>query len=106
MSTTCLDLAPEYRKYTEGVTKSKKSLVVVFFFIYCAYTVCLIGKHVLKHCDNRKELQKFHEKFARLQDDMLGKTFFVYFLLMLCSQVTPNFFVALLGYCYLGALGV
>ena len=41
----------------------------------------------------------------KVQHDILNKSFFIFYLLLLCSQVKPTVFAAFLAYVYLGALG-
>ena len=77
---------------------------MALFFAYCVYTVAIVGKHLLKNA--KPAWQPYQEKFAKLQHDIVGKSFFFFYLLMICSQVSPNVFVALLCYAYLGALGL
>ena len=64
----------------------------------------MIGKHLLRNA--KPQWQPYQEKFAKLQHDIVGKSFFFFYLLMICSQVSPTVFVAFLVYAYLGALGV
>ena len=41
-----------------------------------------------------------------LQNNMVNKCFFFYFLILLCSQVKPTVFAAFITYTYWGALGL
>mmetsp|Transcript_2809 Transcript_2809/g.4799 ORF Transcript_2809/g.4799 Transcript_2809/m.4799 type:complete len:113 (-) Transcript_2809:164-502(-) len=102
----CLEQAESYKQSTVQVVQTKKSFIVAFFFTYCVYTVCLIGKHILKECKQNDKLRPYHEKFERLQDDIVGKSFFFFYLLMIVSQINPTVFGALIVYGYLGALGL
>ena len=101
---TCIRIADEYENKMVQVVQTKKAIVVSLFFTYCVYCVCLAAKHCLKNSENENH-RKWQEKLAKVQHDMVGKSFFFYFLLLLVSQVKPSVFAALLTYFYLGALG-
>ena len=48
---------------------------------------------------------KLSEKMQKVQNDILNKSFFFFYLLLICSQVKPTIWAAFVAYIYLGALG-
>ena len=117
--TTCLDEAASYMEKKVQAVQTKKAIVVALFFTYCVYTVSLVGKHVLKHLLAGKSTEKMtreekesHDnklKYSRalseLQHDIIGKSFFMFYLVVVVQQVFSSVWAALLTYAYLAALG-
>ena len=86
------------------MVQTKEAIVVALFFAYIVYTVAMVGKYLISVI--KPGLNQYQDKFAKLQHDIVGKSFFFFYLLTICSQVSPNVFVALLCYAYLISLGV
>ena len=78
--------------------------MVALFFTYCVYTASLVGKHLLKH-HPKESINKYAKALTELQHDIIGKTFFMFYLVMVVQQVFSSVWAALLTYAYLVALG-
>merc|ERR1711907_588613 len=75
------------------------------FFIYLVYVVALMGKHTFGACTNEK-LKELSAGLTKLQINMIDKCFFFYYMILLCSQVKPTVFAAIITYFYWGALAL
>ena len=111
----CLSQAESYRQNQFTVVQTKQSIVVAFFFSYSVYVIVQALKHCCKYkkmnCneDNlteRKKFENWETKFSRIQHDILGKSFFLFFLMFVSSQVFSSVYAAVFSYFYLGTLGV
>ena len=87
------------------IVQTKKAIVVSLFFIYLVYVIALTAKHTFMACKNEK-LQKLSKGLSKLQFNMIDKCFFFYYLIVLCTQVNPTVFSAIIVYFYWGALGL
>ena len=100
---TCIENVELYRSKLIQVVQTKTSLIIALFFTYSVYVVCLLFKHCFA---NSEKYQEIAQKLAKVQHDMVGKSFFFYFLTLLCSQVKSSVFAALMTYFYFAALGL
>ena len=101
---TCIEYVEDYKDSMVTVIQTKKSLVVAMFFTYTAYVVALMGKHILANMEDETK-RDFSDKLGKIAHDISGKSFFFFYLTVVCSQVKSSVFAALLIYVYLGALG-
>jgi len=81
---TCIENAAQYENKMVQIVQTKKAIIVSFFFTYVVYVVCLAAKHCLKNSENEK-YRAYQIKLARVQHDMVGKSFFFYFMMLLVS---------------------
>ena len=102
---SCISLADEYRDKMVQVVQSKKATIVAFFFIYIAFVITLIGKHCFLNNKNEK-LKYLNEKLSLVYDDMVSKSFFIFLLILLVTQVKPTIFGVICSYFYIAALAV
>ena len=97
-----------YEDRDKAVSK-KKSLVVVIFFVYIIYSVCLVFKYVFALDTFKEKYPKLHglsKNFAKVAEDMIGKNFFYLIVLFMSTQVDPTIFSSMVSYAYLGVLGL
>ena len=83
---TCLVKSPEYMEASAKVSivQTKKAMVVCMFFTYCVYVGSLVCKHLMQLSKN-ENLKAIAARMKLLQHDMVGKSFFFYYLLIVCS---------------------
>ena len=101
----CLANADEFRDKMVQVVQTKTSLVVAVFFSYSVYVVCMMAKHCLASSDDEKK-RDWAVKLGKVQHDIVGKSFFLFYLTVVCSQVMSSVYSAVMVYFYLAALGV
>ena len=99
----CLENAEEFRGKMVQVVQTKTSLVVAIFFGYCVYVVCMMGKHCLAKSENETR-REIAVKLGKVQHDIVGKSFFLFMLTMVCTQVQSSIYSSIMVYLYIGAL--
>ena len=81
---TCIVNADEYKDKMVQVVQTKKAIVVGVFFTYIVYVVCTAIKHCLASSSDEKK-RMWSEKLGLVQHDIACKSFFFFYLILLCS---------------------